>query len=384
MTTYGMTDAGFNRKPLSVIKSDIEERLRTARGDNINVSPQSGYGQLIGIFSEAISDAWVNQEGLYNSQYPSTANGAGLSNAVGLNGITRNPAVKSTATCTFTGTAGTVLAVGTQVKTNDTGTIFETLAEGTIEAGGTIDIAMQAVEAGPFTAVIGTLTEIETPVYGWESVTNAAAAIVGEYEETDVELRIRQEASVALSGRNNSDTLYAQLLEIEDVTGASVYSNGTDATVDGVPAHRFRAIVEGGTDADIADVIWANTPQAILSFGAESVVIQDAQGSNQTVQFSRPTPTPVYFKVTITTDSAVYPPGGDDAIKENIAAWGNSNFDIGDLIVLAQFYEPIMDVPGILTVTIQIGLTASPSGTSNLTLASTDSPVFDDTYVEVV
>ena len=114
------------------------------------------------------------------------------------------------------------------------------------------------------------------------------------------------------------DSLFGQLSDLDNVTSARVISNGTDAIdLNGIPAHQFLSIVEGGLASDIAEIIWTNTPQGILSHGASTEQITDNQGFLQDIKFSRPTAVDIYFKVTITTDEN-YPGSGDGDIKDNI------------------------------------------------------------------
>ena len=55
----GLSAAGFERKRLIDIKAEIETALKLAFGDNIDLEPQSGFGQFVGILSEAFSDVEI-------------------------------------------------------------------------------------------------------------------------------------------------------------------------------------------------------------------------------------------------------------------------------------------------------------------------------------
>ena len=379
----GLTSTGFERKRLVDIKTDIENDLKAAFGDNIDLQAQSVFGQLVGIFSEVIADQWEELENVYNSQYPSTSSGAALSNVVQYNGITRNEAINSTVTLTLSGTDATTVPVGFEVATNDTGVVFVTIESGDI-TGGSVDLAAESKEAGAFEAAAGTLTDIQTPLFGVLSSTNAADATVGRDIESDVELRQRREDSVSIAGLSHEEATAAQLLEVDDVLDATVTSNGTDSTVDGIPAHRFRCVVQGGDDDEIAEVIWTNTPQAILSFGSTSVDVLDVQGVTQEVQFTRPDEVPIYFDIEITVDADKFPSGGEDAIADAVAEYGTDNFKIGDDVLINRFYTPIMTtVDGVLDATIQMGTSPSPTGTSNITIESTEVSTYTSANVDV-
>lgn len=367
MATYGMTPEGFNRKRLATIKENIEERLREVFGTNIDLQAQSIFGQYVGSIGEQIADQWESQENVYLSQYPNTAQGQQLSNAVKFNGLTRQDAESSTVTATITGTSGTVIPVGSKAATSDTGAVFVSLTEVTIGVGGTVDVEMESEDTGAIEAAAGTLTVIKTPVFGWTSVDNLNDADIGRDEEDDVDLRERQADSTLAAGQNNSDSLFGQLRNLDNVSDAVVLENKTNTTdSNGIPPHQFESVVKGGTDADIAQTVWTNTPSGIQSFGLEMVEVTDAQGFTQEVYFSRPTDIDIYVIVNITVDTETFPSGGEDDIKDAIVLYGSENFLISDDVIYTRLYTPINETPGIITTDLKIGTSYPPGLTSNI------------------
>lgn len=377
----GLSASGFSRKRLVDIKADIETALKSAFGENIDLDPQSGFGQFVGILSEALSDQWESQENVYNSQYPSTAQGNQLSNVVQYNGIERQAASKSTVTATLSGVDGTIIPAGSQASVAATGDIFVTLSDVTISSG-FATVQMEALETGVISAVAGTLTNIETPIFGWTSITNASDATEGQAEETDAELRVRREQSTQALGQNLIDSLFGQLLNLDGVIDAVVKDNKTAVPADGIPAYQFLVSIVGGVDAEIAEAIWKNTPQGIASSGTTTVVYVDDQGFPQDVKFTRPAEVDIYFKVDITTGTE-FPGSGSDDIKDAIVAYGIENFKISDDVILSEFYTPINTIPGITTIDLRIGLTPSPTGTSNITIDLDEVSDYDTSQVEV-
>lgn len=377
----GLTATGFERKRLVDIKADIETRLKLIFGENIDLSPQSGFGQFVGIESEAQSDQWESQENIYNSQYPSTAQGVQLSNVVMYNGIERFKASNSTVTGTISGINGTVIPAGSKASVVATGDIFVTLSEATI-SGGSVAVAMNSEEKGSIEATAGTLTVIETPIFGWVSITNNNDALVGSGEETDAELRIRRELSTQALGNNLIDALFGQLLNLEGVEDAVVKDNKTATPAEGIPAYQFLVSILGGDNDEIASIIWNNTPQGITSAGTTTVVHTDDQGFPQDIKFVRPVEIDIYFKVDITTNGN-FPGSGVADIKTAIVDYGIENFKISDDVIRIEFYTPINTIPGILTMDLFIGLGASPSGTSNLVIDLDEVSRYDTTRVEV-
>ena len=383
MAELGLTPEGYNRKRLVDIKTDIEAALKLVFGDDIDLDPESRFGQFVGIMSEGFADDNEKQADVYTSQYPSSASGNSLSDVVTLNGIDRQEAVKSTVTLTLTGVEGTPILAGSEASVTTTGEKFITDVEVTIPGSGNIEVAATAEIFGAVSAGIGKITTIDTPIFGWTAVTNTTAADVGRAEETDATLRDRRTASTGTLSNNLVDALFAQLINIDGVEDAVVISNGTDAVdANGIPAHQFLSVISGGDVTEIADVIWRNTPQGILSHGALTEGIVDAQGFPQDVKYSRPTDIPVYHKIDITVDAS-FPGTGEADIKQAVTDYGDGNFKVSDDVILSEFYTPINTIPGILTIDLRIGLAPSPAGVANLPIAAEEISRYDISQVEV-
>jgi len=377
----GLTSSGFERKRLVDIKTDIEDKLKNIFGANIDISPQSGLGQFVGIMSEAQADQWQSQEDIYNSQYPSTSQGSQLSNVVMYNGIERHSASKSTVVAILGGTVGTIIPSGSQASVVDTGQIFETIEDVVITSGSEA-VNMRSVTTGENIALTGTLTVIETPIFGWTSITNTESAVVGTNKETDAQLRIRRELSTQALGNNLTDSLYGQLANLGGVEGVVVWDNKTEATAGGLPANQFGVSIIGGVDEEIAETIWKNTPQGIASYGDTTVYHTDIQGFSQPVMFTRAVDYPVYFRIDIETSSE-FPITGIEDIKKAVADFGTENFKISDDVIMSKFYNPINTVPGVVSISLFMGVSSSPSGTSNLAVSNWEISRYNALWVEV-
>lgn len=131
MTDYGLTNAGFRRKRLDEIKTEIEDEIVTLLGP-MNLSADSIMGQIIGVFSKVISDTWQVAEDVYYSQYPATAEGTSLDNAVDLIAIVRLPATHTSVTVLAAGNEAVAIPVGSIVKVSETGELFENSVAGVI------------------------------------------------------------------------------------------------------------------------------------------------------------------------------------------------------------------------------------------------------------
>ena len=146
---------------------------------------------------------------------------------------------------------------------------FIIVADITLDGGGAGTGQARAIESGPILALAGTLTTIETPIDGWSTVTNANNGTPGRAVESDSELRIRRAQSLQVGGAGTVEAIRSRLLEqVDDVSAVTIIENRTDAVdIDGRPAHSFEAVVSGGIDQDIANMLWLVKPAGIETHG---------------------------------------------------------------------------------------------------------------------
>lgn len=129
--TFGLTPQGFKPKRLADVKQDMENGMIAAFGD-VNLDPQSVYGQLIGVISKPAADVWENDQDVYLSQYPNSAEGVSLDNVVQLNGITRLPAKQTVVTAVCSGNEATAIPINALAKIPDSGQVFYAQTGGVI------------------------------------------------------------------------------------------------------------------------------------------------------------------------------------------------------------------------------------------------------------
>lgn len=240
-----------------------------------------------------------------------------------------------------------------------------------------------ALENGPTQAFAGTLTVIETPIAGWDSVINPLDAVLGRDIETDAEFRLRRNLSLANPGTATVEAIRARLLQLEDVKAAVVYENIT-LLPDGAgrPAKSFEAVVLGGADQEIADLIWEVKGAGIETYGGETVPIIDSQGFDHDMHFSRPTEKLIWIIVNATVDSK-FPVNGDLAIEQNLLNYAIKNLSIGDDVVTVQLFCPVVDVEGVIDAEILIGLVNPPVSDANIPIAEDEIALFDSSRITV-
>lgn len=284
--------------------ADVRQEFRIAiwniYGSDVNLNSDSQDGQLIAVFAQAMADANALAEAVYLSFSPSTAQGVGLSSVVKINGLERNVASNSEVTVTVVGVVGTVINAGVVGDNLGLGTRWDLPSPTTIPGAGTIDVTAICETVGATTAAIGTITQILTPTLGWQSVANAAAAIVGDAVETDAELRARQSQSVAISADSPLDAIFAAVANVAGVRRSAIYENDSDVTdANGIPSHSISNVVAGGDPVAIATAIAEKKPPGTGTFGTTTETIVDHKGVSNDIKFFVLTNVTITVEVTI-------------------------------------------------------------------------------------
>lgn len=371
--TWGLLPTGFNRPRLADLIPEYQAAFRAVFGADIVVDGDSLYGQLIGILAEREAELWELVEAVYHSAYPDTAEGVSLALSGTLTGHTPFKATYSTVTvtCGTNGTSPVTLPAGRQVRVPSTLATFETTAEVTIPAGGTVDVACRAIETGPIEAPAGTLTEIVTPVAGWDTVTNAADAVVGRYAETDAEFRLRRARELVIARGGTIGAMETRIRnEVAGVTYCAVSENRSSLTVNGLKPHSVHVTVIGGADQAVADKIWETKPAGADTNGSESATVYDSYGKPHVLYWDRVTPVRIYLVVAVDGVVAVRRQV-DDQVRDILAAF-DDRLDHGQDLLNWQLVASLTAVPGILTVEILQGTAPGPTLSDNIAIAGNE------------
>lgn len=439
----GLDLTGLTIKSESEIVDELEAAFRAAFGANLPLGADTIFGQIVAIVAEREAILWELLEVISSSQNPDSAVDALLEALAALTGTERLPAIGSNATLTLTGTPTTVVAIASQAKIATTGEIFGTDAEATIatlpawtdttvyavgsrvfngtntyectiagtsagsggpvlevvaevdgtvtwqfmgDGTGAVDVASTAIVTGPTIALARTITDIETPVAGWDSVINLLDAVTGRNIETDEDLRARRETDLARAGKGTPDAIRTDVLAVDGVTSVTVFPNVTDVTdPDGVPPHAVEVVVEGGLDQDIFDALGDTVCAGILQHGSTTGTWADDEGASQPAAFSRPTVIPIWIEVTLIKDPDVYPATGDTLVETAIVEAANRvGLDAVSSRLSGEVSSGNNKVTGILDLTIlNLGLASSPTTEGTVLITSRELADYDTTRILV-
>jgi len=279
---------GISAPSFASILAYLQATYRSIFGSDVYLGNDSQDGQFLGIVAAAINDANAATVAVYNSFSPATAQGNGLSSNVKINGIARLVPTNSTVNVTVTGVAGTTITNGVVADVNNVN--WNLPASVVIPPGGSVIVTATCAVVGAVSAAIGTVTKIQTPTYGWQSVTNASTASPGSPVETDAALRVRQGYSVAQPALTVLASTLGAIKAVTGVTQAVIYENDTNATdSNGLPPHSIAAVVLGGAAIDIATAIANKKTPGTYTYGTTSQVVTDSIGVAHTIRFYVPT-----------------------------------------------------------------------------------------------
>lgn len=337
-----MTDVldenGLQVKTLSEITTDLEDGFKAIYGDDINVESNSPDGQVINLLAQSLVDVRELITSVNNGFNPNYATGRILDERVVINNITRKAGTYTIVPidietdrevtldgldADFADPAGTGYTIQ-----DDAGNKFILIDSATLSAG-TTTVNFRAEVIGEVLTTTNTITNPVTIVLGILSVNNPSGALqTGENEESDADLRVRRQQSVANGSQGFLDGLQGTLLDIDGVSEAKVYENNTNVTdADGIPPHSIWTIVEGGANEDIGQIIYSKKSYGCGMKGAVEVEIDTASGGIFTAKFDRPDAKDLYIRFDIqpTATGATF---DQTAIKNYIVE--NLSYNIGD------------------------------------------------------
>ena len=374
--------SGITATSLAEYKDQIEVNLRTIFGPDFVLDDDTVIGQLVGAIALALAEVDENAVAVANSFNLSTAVGSQMDALGSILNLPRANTTSSTVVLSGTGVNGTTIPAGSQVRGKISRAVFAT--DATVVIGNpTSDrytVNATAIEPGPVEAAAADITEIVNPIVGWRTVTNAAAAVVGRFGETDTAYRSRFRYAYAHLGRDGLENIRSAILNADDdVTAVQVVENDTEASVQttgypvAIPAHSLYIVVDyDGNTAPVEDsVLEQRVGRAILeskpagvgtvhSMGGAEVVLFHGEGGrgSTTIYWDWVQRIPLQMEVRVTLREGVFPADWETLLKRRIVAWFNGDFDagglfdtsglqIGEALDLERLRTPIYSIPGL-------------------------------------
>lgn len=331
-------DTGLHLPDYPHVLEYLQALYRGIYGPDVYLEADSQDGQLCASFALALHDAYGLAGSVYNSFSPQTAQGAGLSRMVKINGIRRHKASYSQVDLRVVGQAGCEILNG--VAEDAAGNRWLLPALVVIPINGEITVSAKAEAQGNTKAAPGEVSKIATPTRGWQSVENPLAAKPGAPVEIDSNLRFRQAISTALPSLSVFDGVLGAVASVAGVTRSRGYENDSPhEDYNGLPPHSISLVVEGGEVEAIALAIATKKTPGTGTYGDISVQTSDKYGAPNVINFFRAKRSELAIKVCLKVLPGYLASTGLE-IKNNLLAYINT-LQIGEDILLSKLYTPI-------------------------------------------
>lgn len=330
--------AGISKPLYAACVAYFQSGYASIYGADIFIAPDDRDTQFISMLGTAIDDVNSETVAAYNAYRPEFAQGVGLSTIVKINGISRHVPSFSTAPVLVVGVFGTVIENG--IAKDENGVQWAMPASVTIPFAGQIAVTATCLVIGAVLAPAGIIDQIFTPVAGWQSIKNTDAATPGAPVENDALLRQRQALSTSLPSLDVLGGIQGALLALPGVARVKAYENSSGIIdANGLPAHSFAFVVDGGDSVAIANIISGKKPPGSGTFGTRTVqLLSVPAGIPVTIAYS-----PVHL-VPITVDLHLRSLIGFTVdiqanVQSSISDWLKA-LKIGAKILLPRLYTP--------------------------------------------
>lgn len=301
MSTFSVTPNGVITVDTMDVLAQYQDAYKAALGSDLNLDASTPQGQLITNDTNNHSVLQAEIVNAINNYSVFYATKRALDVAGSRYGYYRKSGVATVVVATVAGTQGTIIPSG--AKASDGTHEYALLNTTTIPAGGSTTAQFQCTEVGAIYCPVGTLTEIVTPVAGWEAISNVNDGVAGYADETDSTFRQRIVANMLQKrGRSTLGALLDNLAALPDVISVVGRENPTDntVTIDTVTMepHSIYVCILGGSSDGIARTMAQQKTMGAATVGNTVVTFRDDDtGYAYQYNIQRPTDIALYVKV---------------------------------------------------------------------------------------
>lgn len=386
-----INEKGFVLSTLDENLTTWTTALRTVFGNDFNIKKEGVVDNVATASSLSKMDIENQIAFLIKQLNPYTSEGEWQDRLYSLIGLTRRQATYTVVSRTCSGTPNTVIAAGAltiensstkdQFKNNDpinfdsTGKAFGSF---TAEESGAIDL--------PTDASIRIITPLANLAGVYYEQGNTIR--IGQEYEADEEFRKRWMLNSSTAAANTDDGLEKALLELVNTdSDLQIFDNRTGETVDGIPAHSLRIVINTAYDDEtVAQTIFKHLADGNMFGlqGAISVKVTDSEGESETIKFDRTEVQDIYIQIRVAVQNGISMATIQTEIKDNIIAYiTEHSFDIGSIIYANMFAASVYEVNGVAGIS-QLKISKNNlNWVDQIQLTKTQVPNFDSTRIQV-
>lgn len=360
---YGVTEQGFVPMPYTVILEEILSAYETAYPGFRRHESNALYIQAQAAANRE-EKFWSVLEATYNSKFVITASGHALElRVVDTIGPRLSPKY-ALGVCKVIATAGTKIPQGSLINRVDGAAQYRTTKEYVAIDSSAFEITVQATTAGEIgNTVSGTIRDFANTIIGVQSIYNDEAILGGSDAEDDDSLKARFYASLTDMRGSNIPAISARI-RATSVNAYKLRENRkkVEDTIEGVlmPPHSIAATVIGGEDSEVANALFHTKAGGIDIIGDTEVPVQDVDGSEYKIKFTRASGAVLYVVITVKVDYT-FLPGYETKIKQQALDFINQlriDETLDYNLLVARSFD---GVSGVRSLDLTVGRNSNPT-----------------------
>jgi len=150
--------------------------------------------------------------------------------------------------------------------------------------------------------------------------------------------------------------------------------------------------VYGGDPDDIAEAIFASAPAGCEMLGSSSVTVVDSIGQGHAVHFNKATRVSIYVDVTLTVDGSFSHDSAVTEITDTLIGYvGGEDSEgtfhngllPGENVIYQKLIALVMDTAGVVDVSLTVGESDDPTGTSNVSIGASEVAETKGSYIDI-
>ncbi|WP_430875197.1 baseplate J/gp47 family protein [Gilliamella sp. G0441] len=337
-----ITDKGITIDDIDIIQNRLVKAFKSIYGENVNLDSDTPDGQLLGLFSQELTNIHQAVSFIVQMLDPYQATGQWLEQRAMYAGITRiNASYSYIDEVIFSGTPNTSIPKNA-IYIDRNKNKWQLMQSITLNELGSARAKFQSLELGHYNVNAFETFTPSTVIIGVDNVTANTSSYGGVDQETDSQLLKRFMLSHSINNYDDRQGITAALKNIVGVKKCKVYENFTNQTDEkAVPPHSFNAVVLGGSDEKIAEVI---TKKKIGGCGlhGEIETFYKLDGILRKVYFDRPKKININVSMTL----GRYQTFNDINVNEIKRNLRELEFDIGENIYASRIISNINLVDG--------------------------------------
>jgi len=255
----------------------------------------------------------------------------------------------------------------------------------------------ESIETGQITVNANSITKIVTLIAGLDSVYNPFDGQLGRDIESTADFRNRffrigrynrsySTLPAIENAFNNADLIegVSYVKVKNEILGNAIVNN------EEVQLTAIHLIVDGGSNEDVANLLWQTKPAGKRTTGNTSIQVLDTNGDNQIIKFSRPVKKYIWINITIQQGGDyTLPTNYQEQAKEEIMNKYALNIEIGNDILPIHISSVVaLNIKGVKNAIVEIATTDNINNTPSystemIEIADSEVAIFDKSRINV-